>query len=224
VAKAEAMADELRDKKVRGLDPQLERGGRQPKTPSFKEVAADYIERTIPGLKHPKSREQWGNSLAAYAYPHIGRMPISLIRPADVARCLAPIWISHRETSRKLRSRIERVMNSAKAAGYFIGENPAQLDVLRNLLPQRPRKAVKNHPAMPWRDVQAFMVELKGKELLSARALEWTILTAVRTSDTLHASWQEIDEVARLWTIPPERTKNGDRVPGGGVNSGLRPD
>jgi hypothetical protein len=61
-------------------------------------------------------------------------------------------------------------MNSAKAAGYFIGENPARLDVLRNLLPQRPRKAVKNHPAMPWRDVQAFMVELKGKELLSAGA------------------------------------------------------
>jgi hypothetical protein len=151
VAKAEAMADELRDKIARGVDPQLERGGRQPKTPSFKEVAADYIERTIPGLKHPKSREQWGNSLAAYVYPHIGRMPISLIRPADVARCLAPIWISHRETSRKLRSRIERVMDSAKAAGYFIGENPALLDVLRNLLPQRPRKAVKK----PSRDALA---------------------------------------------------------------------
>jgi integrase len=142
-------------------------------------------------------------------------MPISLIRPADVARCLTPIWISHRETSRKLRSRIARIMNSAKAAGYFIGENPAQLDVLRHLLPQRPRKAVKHHPAMPWCDVPAFMGELKGKELLSARAMEWTILTAVRTSDTLNASWQEIDEVARLWTLPPERTKTGrpHRVP-----------
>jgi hypothetical protein len=139
VAKAEALAYELRDKIARGVDPQLERGGRQPKTPSFRDVAADYIKRTIPGLKHPKSREQWGNSLSAYVYPHIGRMPVSLIRPADVARCIAPIWISHRETSRKVRSRIERVMNAAKAAGYFIGENPARLDVLQNLLPQRPR-------------------------------------------------------------------------------------
>jgi hypothetical protein len=86
VAKAEALAYEFRDKIARGVDPQLERGGRQPKTPRFKEVAADYIERTIPGLKHPKSREQWDNSLSAYVYPHIGRMPIRLIRPADVAR------------------------------------------------------------------------------------------------------------------------------------------
>ncbi len=215
VAKAEALAYELRDKIASGLDPQLERGGRQSKTPSFKDVAADYIKRTIPGLKHPKSREQWGNSLAAYVYPQIGRMPVSLIRPADVARCLTPIWISHRETSRKVRSRIERVMNAAKAAGYFIGENPARLDVLQNLLPQRPRKAVEHHPAMRWRDIPAFMAELKGKEPLSARALEWTILTAVRTSDTLKASWGEIDEIAWLWTVPPERTKNGrpHRVP-----------
>ncbi|WP_088346993.1 MULTISPECIES: integrase arm-type DNA-binding domain-containing protein [Rhodomicrobium] len=140
VAKAETLSDELRDKIARGIDPQLERGGRQPKAPSFREAAADYIKRTIPGLKHPKSREQWGNSLAAYAYPHIGRMPISLVRPADVAPCMAPIWISHRETSRKARSRIEQVMNAAKAAGYFKGENPARLDVLQDQLPQRPRR------------------------------------------------------------------------------------
>lgn len=215
VAKAEALADELRDKISRGIDPQQERGGRQPKTPSFKEIAADYIKRAIEGLKHPKSREQWGNSFAAYVYPHIGRMPVSLVRPQDVARCLAPIWLSHRETSRKVRSRIERVMNAAKAAGYFAGENPARLDVLKNLLPHRPRKAVEHHSAMPWRDVPALIAELKGKELLSARALEWTILTAVRTSDTLGARWSEIDETARLWTIPDVRTKQGrpHRVP-----------
>ena len=215
VAKAEALAYELRDKIAQGVDPQLQRGGRQPKTPSFKDVAGDYIERAILGLKHPKSRQQWGNSLAAYVYPHIGRMPVSLIRPADVARCLTPIWISHRETSRKVRSRIERVMNAAKAAGNFVGENPARLDVLRNLLPQRPRKAVAHYAAMAWRDIPAFMAELKGKEPLSARALEWTILTAVRTSDTLHASWAEIDETARLWTNPWEKTKSGrpHRIP-----------
>jgi integrase len=106
-------------------------------------------------------------------------------------------------------------MNAAKAAGYFIGENPARLDVLKNLLPHRPRKAVEHHSAMPWRDVPALMAELKGKEPLSARALEWTILTAVRTSDTLSAQWTEIDERACLWTIPDVRTKQGrpHRVP-----------
>ena len=215
VAKAETLADEMRDKLSRGIDPQLERGKRQPKTPSFKEVAADYLKRVLPGLKHHKSKQQWGNSLAAYVYPLIGGMPVSLIHPADVARCLSPIWISHRETSRKLRSRIERIMNAAKATGYFIGENPARLDVLQNLLPQRPRRAVAHHSAMAWQELPAFLAELSTNETISAKALMWTVLCAVRTSDTLEARWSEIDETAALWTIPPERTKTGKphRVP-----------
>ena len=215
VAKAETLADEMRDKLSRGIDPQLERGKRQPKTPSFKEVAADYLKRVLPGLKHHKSKQQWGNSLTAYVYPLIGGMPVSLMRPADVARCLTPIWISHRETSRKVRSRIERIMNAAKATGYFIGENPARLDVLQNLLPQRPRRAVAHHSAMAWQELPAFFAELSANETVSAKALMWTILCAVRTSDTLEAQWSEMDERAALWIIPPERTKTGKphRVP-----------
>ena len=215
VAKAEALADEMRDKLLRGIDPQLERGARQPKVPSFKDVAANYLKRILPGLKHPKSQVHWTNSLAAYAYPHIGRMPVNLIRPADVARCLTPIWLSHRETSRKLRSRIERIINAAKAAGYFSGENPARLDVLQNLLPQRPRRAVAHHSAMPWPELPAFFAELSRHDIVSALALRWTILTAVRTSDTIAAQWAEIDEAVALWTIPAERTKTGKphRVP-----------
>jgi integrase len=164
-------------------------------------------------LKHPKSRQRWTSSLHAYAFPEIGDLPISRICPADVARCLAPIWISHRETSRKLRSYIERIMNAAKANGQFIGDNPAKLDVLESLLPQRPRRVVAHHSAMPWKELPAFMVDLAGKDAISARALEWTILTAVRTSDTLAADRSEID--GGLWTIPPERTKTGKphRVP-----------
>jgi integrase len=140
-------------------------------------------------------------------------MPVSLIAPADVARCLAPIWISHRETSRKLRSYIERIMNAAQANAQFIGENPAKLAVLESLLPQRPRRVVAHHSAMHWRELPAFMAELAAKESISARALEWTILTCVRTSDTLEAHRSEID--GALWTIPPERTKTGKphRVP-----------
>jgi integrase len=211
VAKAEALAHEMREKLRQGIEPRPERG-RHTKTPSLKEVAAEYLKRTLPGLK-PKSRQRWIGSLEAYAFPKIGNLPVSRVCPADVARCLAPIWISHRETSRKLRSYIERIMNAAKANGQFIGENPAKLDVLESLLPQRPRRVVAHHSAMSWRELPAFMVDLACKDTLSARALEWTILTAVRTSDTLEAQWSEID--GALWTIPPERTKTGKphRVP-----------
>jgi integrase len=215
VAKAEALADELRDKIARGIDPKLERGERRIKTPTFREIAVEYLKRTLPGLKHPKSREQWGNSLAAYVYPHIGSTPVCHIRPSDVARCLTPIWISHRETSRKLRSRVQRIMDAAKAAGHFQGDNPATLAILQNLLPQRPRRVVEHHEAMPWQELPAFIAELSTNVNMSARALKWTILTAVRTNDTLGARWSEIDEKEALWTIPPERTKTGKphRVP-----------
>lgn len=73
----------------------------------------------------------------------------------------------------------------------------------------------KHHPAMDWRKIPQFMAELRKHEGVTARALEWTILTAVRTGETVGAVWSEIDEAEAAWTIPPSRTKtdNEHRVP-----------
>ena len=116
-----------------------------------------------------------------------------------------------------VRQRIEAVLEWAKARGYREGDNPARLEGnLKHLLPKPERVApVKHHAALPWRDIPAFVSQLRGIDAIAARALEFTILTAVRTGEARLARWDEVDLTARLWTIPAARTKTGKehRVP-----------
>jgi integrase len=71
---------------------------------------------------------------------------------------------------------------------------------------------------MPYGDVPAFMAELRAMESVSAKALEFTILTAARTSAVTGATWEEIDLVRGVWTVPKSRagtklTQEEHRVP-----------
>ena len=128
-------------------------------------------------------------------------------------QALLPVWKRVPETGSRLRGRIERVFAWAKAHKLFNGENPASRDVLKDALPAKPK--AKHHDAMPYAEVPAFMALLHGREVVSARALEFTILTAVRTSEAIGARWSEIDLDAGVWTIPASRmkAKKDHRVP-----------
>ena len=126
----------------------------------------------------------------------------------DVMSVLKPIWSSKPETAARLRSWIERVLDAAKVKGFRTGENPARLrGHLDHLLPRRSKLSRGHHAALPYDDVPAFVGRLRATPSMAALALEFTILTAARTGDTLGAQWDETDFEARLWTIPAERMK-----------------
>lgn len=211
-----------RAKALEGLA--LRREGRDPKlvwktvtngVPTFGEAALDFIDGRESGWKNAKHRQQWRNTLATYAKP-IWEMPVSDIGVDDVLRVLRPIWVAKAETAKRVRGRIESVLDAANVRGHRSGENPAMWRGNLALLLPKQRKGPKQHlPAMPFDDVPAFMVRLAEREALSARALELTILTAVRTSEALQARWDEFDLNARLWIIPADRMKAGKehRVP-----------
>jgi integrase len=112
----------------------------------------------------------------------------------DVLSILRPIWSNKEETARRVRGRIETVLSAAKVRNLRTGENPALWRGALELLLARHRKGPKqHHPAMPFEDVPSFILRLRSRPALAARALEFTILTAARTSEVLHASWSEID-------------------------------
>jgi integrase len=184
---------------------------------SFKTCAEKYIAAHQSSWKHPKHRAQWSNSLDNYAYPHIGDLPVSRIDVPLVLQCIEPLWSAKAETASRLRGRIESVLDWAKVRGYRHGENPARWKGhLNHLLPERSRaKRVKHHPALPYTEVASFVAKLKPYEGVSARALEVTILTALRTSEVIQSTWNEIDLNAKAWTIPAERIKGNQehRVP-----------
>jgi integrase len=134
-----------------------------------------------------------------------------------VLRALEPIWTTKPETAGRVRGRIEAVLDWAKARGYREGENPARWrGHLDKLLPNRRKvRAVKNHPAMPYVELPEFIGELRSRDRISAKALEFTILCAARTGETVGARWTEIDLDAAVWIVPAGRMKAGKehRVP-----------
>lgn len=176
---------------------------------TFKQCAEAYIATNKHGWKNVKHLQQWENTLSQYCYPFVGSLSIADIDTALVIKCLEPIWITKNETASRLRGRIEQVLSWATVSGYRTGDNPARWrGHLDKLLP-KPSKVqnVKHHSALPYAEMAAFMEQLRQQEGIASRCLEFTILTAARTNESIGATWAEIDLDAKVWTIPKDRMK-----------------
>jgi integrase len=222
LSKARELAAECRDKVRQGIDPIEERRQRRfearlqaSRSITFKECCEAYIATHAPSWRNEKHKAQWENTLSTYAYPAMGNLQVRDIDTDHVLKVLEPIWNEKRETARRLRARLERVLSWAATRKYRSSENPARWQGhLRDLLPRESTTApVKHHPALPYDDVHNFMVELREQNNTAARALEFTILTATRTSEVVNATWAEFS--GGEWTIPGTRMKSGrpHRVP-----------
>ena len=176
---------------------------------SFDQCAKAYILAHKAGWKNAKHSDQWTNTLNTYASPVFGHLPVAEIDTGLVVKCLAPIWESKTETASRVRGRIESVLGWATTSGYRTGENPARWKGhLENLLATISKSSrTKNHPSLPWQRIGAFMSALRAREGVSARAVEFAILTACRSGEVRGAQWAEFDTAGKLWTIPAERMK-----------------
>ena len=184
---------------------------------TFSECAISYIDAHKSGWKSEKHAKQWGATLETYAFPVAGQLPVSVIDTGVILRVLEPIWHIKTETASRVRGRIESILDWAKVCGYRQGDNPARWKGhLDKLLPLRNKvQKVRHHAALPYAELGAFMHELKKCNGLAARALEFGILTAARSSEIRNATWDEIDFQNKLWIIPALRMKAGKehRVP-----------
>jgi integrase len=218
LAMARQKAEEIRTILGRGGDPFSEMqeriASRQKLT--FGQAANDTIDALRHTWRNEKSEAQWRMTLLEnYAKPLCNR-PVDEITTEDVVRILKPIWLKKAETARRLRARIEKVLDHAKVRGERTGDNPAKFKGhLDHILPKAQKLQRGHHAAMPYIDTPSFIKRLQEAKGSSARALELTILCATRTSETLNAKWEEIDLDKGLWTIPAERMKalNEHRIP-----------
>jgi len=194
------------------------------KAKTFKGCAQAYMAAHQGGWRNPKHAAQWPATLGTYVFPIMGDLPVDAIDTALVTKVLEPIWQTKPETASRVRGRIEAVLDWAKTAGYRHGDNPARWrGHLQNLL-MKPSSAAKaarrskgrgeHHAALPYRDIGAFIAELRQHEGVAARALEFAILTAGRTNEVLGARWEEFTD-EQIWTVPAERMKGAKehRVP-----------
>ncbi|WP_033576535.1 tyrosine-type recombinase/integrase [Dickeya chrysanthemi] len=224
LAEARDKARELRKQIRNGVNPLQEKHAQKAqqseiarKQKTFSECCDDVLEIKASELKNKKHVAQWRATLETYAYPVIGQKAVSEITKMDVLAILEPIWLTKNETASRLRGRIETVLDYAKAKEYFEGDNPAAWKgMLKPLLPLPSKvQTQKHHAALPYSDIGAFMGELRQRQGISARALEFAILTVARSGEIRGAEWDEIDLAGKTWTIPGTRMKAGKehRVP-----------
>ena len=224
LAEARTKALECRKAIADGRDPIEERKAKEArakleaeKTKTFEECANAYIEANRKDWKNEKHVQQWQNTLATYAFPKIGQLPVAAIDTGLVLSVLqqetgedkAQLWHAKAETASRLRGRIEVILDWAAFRGYREGENPARWKGhLDNELNARSKaRDVEHHPSLPYVRTGAFMVELRKREGIAARALEFAILCASRSGEIREATWAEIDLPGRVWTIPKGRMK-----------------
>lgn len=216
VAKAREKASGARELIADGKDPRQEKlaakaalKAQQAKALTFDEAARLAHKNRAHEFSNAKHVDDWLSSLTRYASPVIGSMPVGDVEIGHVVKVLELIWTTKTETATRVRQRMESVLAWATVSGYRTGDNPAQWKGrLEHALP-RPSKVrkIEHHAALPWAGVPQYMADLRKRQGMAARALEFLILTAARSGEVRLATWEEIDVDAKLWTVPAERMK-----------------
>lgn len=224
LAHARERAREARSKVEEGIDPvAAKRAARaalaaeQARSLRFAEAVRKYAEIKGQELRTEKYRKQWLSSLERLANPALGEMPVAEITRQDVLRVLQPIWSDRTFTASKLRGRIEAVLAWAEVAGHREGDNPARWEGNLDQLLPAPGKVTKasHYPALAVHDAPRWITDLRSREGMATRALEFVALTAARSGEVRGATWCEVDLEAAIWSIPATRMKMGrtHRVP-----------
>ena len=207
LAEVRELAEKARASLRQGVDPRMARKAVAPGVKTFWEVYESYRETKVAALSNAKHRQQWTNTLATYAAP-LRDLPVDSITTNDVLAVLKPIWSAKPETASRVRGRIEAVLDAAKVMGLRAGENPATWKGnLAHLLPA-PRKLTRgHHKALPFVGAPDFVRALRGRSGVAAKALEFAVLTLLRTKEVIGARWDEIDWEKAVWSVPAWRMK-----------------
>ena len=224
LAGAKEKARIARDKIDAGIDPVAERlasrsalAAAVAATMTFSQAAEKYVSAHEAGWKNAKHADQWNNTLNSYAFPIIGKIPVADVETGHIMRILEPIWTTKTETASRVRGRIESILDWATVRGFRKGDNPARWrGHIEHLLAARADvQKVVHHAALDYRQIGAFVADLRQQVGTGARALEFAILTAARSGEVRGAAWAEIDTDAATWIVPAERMKAGKehRIP-----------
>jgi integrase len=204
LARARELAAQARADVAEDIDPKARRGRRHVVT--FGECADRLFEDLEPGWSNARHIQQWRRSLTIEAAA-LRSVPVDAVTTEGVLEVLKPQWLTHAPSAARLRLRIERVLDWAKAKGYRSGENPARWrGHLAHLLP-RQKHQIQHLAAMDYRAVPAFYRTLAEIDTFGSRVMRIVILTAVRAGEALRARWSEIDLGAAVWEIPAARMK-----------------
>src|SRR3954454_13528783 len=214
---AREKADEVRRQIRAGLDPILTRkSARDTRAaiPTFEAISREVIAEAQAKSTNDKVRYQWELLLGPRYCGPILHKPVNEITTLDVERVLRPVWRTKPETGRKLLVRLKRAFDYSRVQlrhrhGIVMQGNPAAWQDLRDRGFERMPTLTRGHqPALDYQEAPGFLAALRSRQRTAARALEVTLLTALRTGEVIGAQWSEVDLERQVWVIPPERLKD----------------
>jgi integrase len=221
LAEAREKARDARKLLLEGIDPLDSKHARvaalradAAKAMTFRACAEQFLKEHERKWTSPKHAKEWRTSLARFAYPVLGSLPVAAIDTPLVLKVLKPMWERIPETASRVRGRIEAVLGWATVHHYRTGDNPARWQQhLEHALPAVVKG--EHHAALPYADAPAFMAALRQDTTVTARCMEFITLTAARLTEAREATWDEIDLDGKMWTVPAKRMKAGKehRVP-----------
>ena len=184
----------------------LEQSQKATQARKFSDVAEMVIRAKRPTWTNEKSEKQWRSSLETYAYPILDKKPLAEITRADVLEVLEPKWNELTETLWRVRQRMRAVFAYAKTKGWYSEFNPAEWEHNLDTVLSR-KRLIGHHESLPYNRLPWFYSSLQQFDTISAYALQFTILTAARTSEVRLAKPEEIDFTRAIWNVPAERMK-----------------
>lgn len=216
LVQARLAAAEAQRTKAAGQDPialrRISRASSLP-LPTFAEVAETVAKETLARRQNPKAQNQIKRLLGPVCEPLLKR-PVNEITTLEIADALRPVWSKTPETARKAYPLIRRVFEHARILlrdryGVTLAGNPAAWTDLQALGFEAPAKLTRGHqPSLAWTELPSFIAELRASPAISARALEFLILTNVRTDAVLHARFDDFDLKQALWLVPVVHLKD----------------
>ena len=225
LARAREKAREIRALVADGIDPleykrktRAERKDAQRRQITFEELTLDYMENRMEesGARNAEKKiSKELNQIRRYSFPAIGKKIVGELTPNDIAEAIRiPLEEGKKETHNQVRRNISRIFNLAKAKGIYHGDNPADREVVKHLLPtpkgkKRTLAKPKHRPAVMLSDAQRFYAVVSADQTTGARLLQFQMLTATRPGEARHAQWADIDMVRGVWHVPAEDMKMG---------------
>ena len=191
----------------------------QLKDNTFSKYAYQHIKNLEPSWTNAKTSAQWRSSLEQYAFPVIGDTPVSDISRTQVLEILQPIWIEKTETADRVRRRIAAILDAAISDDLRTERNPAiwrgslhgKLPSVESVKKAKAPTEERAHASLHYTELPIFMEALREQDGMGARALEFCILNANRTTEVLDATWDEFDLEEGIWSIPARRMKGRER-------------
>ena len=225
LSEARSQAFALSQKVIKGLDPLDEKNAQKFYVKSgitFEEAVQRWLEQRDINNYYTNPREP-RRILATFKrnlFPKLGQRPIDSIDAVDLYNAISQYWINNRASAKKLLTYTRQVFRFAIAMKLRrIRENPASMDGDFGVLLQNTPKDndETNHmPALPFSEIPSLFIDLDSLYSMSARAVEFAILTATRSQATRLAKWENIDLEKGTWEIPVEDDKekgpNRDRT------------